>query len=508
MSNDQNTPVTVDFDVEASKQSGTHDPAEMFYDIRVEAVEMDSAGPTGKRTQLVVPISNQMLNHYTVARGTKNIEAIVYNKSTAEQRQKFKDANGLTTASPHLWHKDTADHDPDLLLRFIVEHDIELPYYYPDTSVTQMSGVEAAANSGRYSVSGMAQIKYAITNGKALYTGTPAGNVTSKIGGAGAGGKSTQILGKTADGKLPAFPIDVSVKVGRHIMRAQEAGELHGDFSNRQIIQWALLYYQFVDWGVNVPDAIRLSFHMVCLWRAEKDERDVYISLFQQEFGYEVNIKSLTKILGPTLKKMQADLGGKILHPHFPLVMAALYTKLPLWVHGPSGSGKSFAIRQAAELLDLELVRMQGSSESEGYHVFGRDILESDDGVTVTRRIDGPALYAMQNPTLLNMDEISLFTGSVRSKFHAVLELERTNFVGDDDGGVEYEIHDDMRFVFADNTLGLGEHPKYVGIEPVNEAFRNRCVFVWFPPMTESFQKKAVAQELNGQLEEIGWEVV
>ena len=129
----------------------------------------------------------------------------------------------------------------------------------------------------------------------------------------------------------------------------------------------------------------------------------------------------------------------------FKQIAGKLPPEMAVLMRGPTGVGKSFLAKQAAEELDLPFIDVRGSTMSEG-DVGGYPDLEGmkKNGV-MTFCMPAWFIRACKEPVVLMLDELNRsLPGVQQSFFQLVLDRE----LGNDEDGVPYRLHPGTR-VFA-----------------------------------------------------------
>lgn len=163
----------------------------------------------------------------------------------------------------------------------------------------------------------------------------------------------------------------------------------------------------------------------------------------------------------------QDDTQGKIGdHAHMPVLELAARARIPAWLFGEAGSGKSTAAERVAEKASLDfrsisLCPTTSKSDLLGYRDAGgqykttafRDVYENG-GVFLFDEIDNahPSSLALINNALSNNE---------------------AEFPDD-----KVEKHPDTVIVAAANTIGKGATAQYVGRAVIDAATRDRFVFI------------------------------
>ena len=146
---------------------------------------------------------------------------------------------------------------------------------------------------------------------------------------------------------------------------------------------------------------------------------------------------------------------------------------IPVWLYGETGVGKTFNVRALTEHLKRPFHRFQCSPRSEVADIVG--VLRAKNGETFFQH--GPLPLAMLEGGILNVDEVSApWDNSIQFALHAVLEGDDLSIP--ESGEPPISATPGFSIVSCDNTRGLAEEAEYVGTRAVNEAFRDRFVFI------------------------------
>lgn len=171
----------------------------------------------------------------------------------------------------------------------------------------------------------------------------------------------------------------------------------------------------------------------------------------------------------PTTIEVKSDLDSHkiegIFHEKLPSLIKKVQAGFKVYMHGPAGTGKSHIARQIAEALGLDfycsqkvstVFQLEGYGDAEGHFVatpFYEAFVKG--GLFLLDEFDASDPDAV---TALNM---ALANGSY--SFPVV--------------GLKHA-HPDFRCMAAGNTIGHGSSTKYTGRYPIDEATRNRFIFV------------------------------
>jgi len=169
----------------------------------------------------------------------------------------------------------------------------------------------------------------------------------------------------------------------------------------------------------------------------------------------------------------------------------------PLYLTGPTGSGKSSIIRQIAARLNQSVQAVTAHSRLETPELIGHHTLIDGDMVFV----DGPLTTAMRYGHLFLLDEIDLLDPATAAGFNGILEGEP--LVIPENGGEVVVPHPDFRFVATGNTAGSGDrNGMYQGTIRQNLAFMDRFWIcqVGYPDVES---EQSILEQVAGSLPEI-----
>ena len=288
--------------------------------------------------------------------------------------------------------------------------------------------------------------------------------------------------------KVEQFPLDDMYELMQDVHKQADSNDVNVVMGLRTLINlgeaWSVLGNSFPDQPADVR--FGAAFSLALSGRTYGNERNYLQETFYNRFGIEV--ADPIKLIDPD-DCINKD--GSIRHPCEVVVDKLLEKGMAVWGWGPTGCGKSEAGYNIALRQRKNLHRVQGKREFLIEEVFGKDKIRIKDGAPYSDTLWGPVMKAAEEGSILMIDEISAIPPGYLFDFHNVLDKK--------------PIHWDERVlppapgfaVYAtDNTTGQAEDELYVGTTSMNEALRDRFLFVEFGFMDKDKMKKAVTHAL------------
>lgn len=179
----------------------------------------------------------------------------------------------------------------------------------------------------------------------------------------------------------------------------------------------------------------------------------------------EEKIKALPKSQDITIKRIELnnqeqkdDLGPQ--HERFPELLKLIQINVPVYVWGPTGSGKTTAVETAAKALNLPFYRKVVSPQTSEGQIFGFH--------NGTGYIEGIAYKPYKDGGVLLIDEIDNGNPSINVCIKMLSDGTKCNFPC----GI-IERHENFRLLANANTVGTGANRQYVGRAAQDAALLN-----------------------------------
>lgn len=152
-------------------------------------------------------------------------------------------------------------------------------------------------------------------------------------------------------------------------------------------------------------------------------------------------------------------------------------------IYGPTGPGKTTAVRAYASKHQIPLVTIPCNSQVTLDQLFGTMRL-SDTGEWVWQ--DGPVTTVARHGGVIDLQEVNLMHPRLAGVLHSALDSQRTIVLMD--RGEVVRIHPDTLFTASYN-------PDYEGTRPLNQAFRNRFAIQLHWPYLRKVEEQLVPFE-------------
>lgn len=184
-------------------------------------------------------------------------------------------------------------------------------------------------------------------------------------------------------------------------------------------------------------------------------------------------------------------------------VLYALVSNKRCYLHGHTGTGKTTLLEQVAAWLSYPFMALNFDSEITRMDLIGRDVIEANEGASVSRFVDGAIPQAMSQPMLMCYDEIDACRPDVAYVMQRV--FEGNGLVLPEDGGRVVHPHPMYRAFATGNSVGQGdEHGMYGAVRPQSLALLDRfTVWVHVDYLGEADRMKLIRKAAPGLSEDM-----
>lgn len=294
-----------------------------------------------------------------------------------------------------------------------------------------------------------------------------------------------EALSDKAD-SLEGFPFDDALKVQESTRQGAEGGEVEATFGFRRLKLWQRAFLAFVKEGHKPAEALGASYWAAHAYKLE-DEGQLYaVEIFQRVFGFD-----------PVKPTDMVDSEADVLqHPMEPVAKLLAEAGFHLFAYGETGDGKSFAIERVAREVSqhgdkVAVISGHRALSTEDFVSSGAARGDGAGGTETFTELRTLPL-CMKRGMPLVMDEPCVVRPSILMALQRVLESGEL-FVPEAD--MEIQAQPGFRVFLTDNTRGLAEEPRYKTREVLDEAFRDRFLFLHFDSMPEKMATAILEQD-------------
>lgn len=170
-------------------------------------------------------------------------------------------------------------------------------------------------------------------------------------------------------------------------------------------------------------------------------------------------------------------------HSVLPTAITVVQSDVPLWLHGPAGTGKTTIGRQVADALELAFHPQSFSAHAGQHDVVGF--------VNAHEYVRTPARDAWENGGVWLLNEVDAASPDVLVAANDLVE-SRPGSVYVFPDGEAVERHDDFRVIATANTNGSGPDQQYTGRDRLDASTTDRYAILHVP-VDEALEQAAAA---------------
>lgn len=169
--------------------------------------------------------------------------------------------------------------------------------------------------------------------------------------------------------------------------------------------------------------------------------------------------------------------------------LKTLSTGHPIYIYGPSGTGKSSFVRFVSSLFSIPLWEVTAHNRLETPELIGSYTLKGSETVWV----DGPLTQAIRFGGLFLINEISLLDPATATGLNTILDgqpllIPEINQV--------VPVHSNFRFIATDNTNGQGSQGLFLGTNLMNQALMSRFIMIESNYIAEVKEKQLIKNKV------------
>ena len=202
------------------------------------------------------------------------------------------------------------------------------------------------------------------------------------------------------------------------------------------------------------------------VWRAGAAKADLLAALKGENVDFSVREPEPIPSVKPVEPEKPAGEFQEIFHRDLPVVLAAVKARVPVWLVGPAGSGKSSLAKKVAKRLDIPFYSRSVSAQSSESSLMG--FMDANG-----RLVRSPLREAFEHGGLFLLDEVDAGSPAVMVVLNSLVANGWASFP---DGMIE--AHPDFRIIAGANCYGSGSDRQYVGRQQQDAALLDRFAFV------------------------------
>jgi hypothetical protein len=199
------------------------------------------------------------------------------------------------------------------------------------------------------------------------------------------------------------------------------------------------------------------------VWRAGAAKADLLAALRGEIVSFDVREPDPRPAQQVAQVKVDPN---DIVHRDFDRVLRAVRARVPVWLVGPAGCGKSSLAKRIAEALGIPFEAKSVSAQSSESSLMG--FIDAHGNL-----VRSPLREAFENGGLFLLDEVDAGSPAVMVVLNSLVANRWASFP---DGLIE--AHPDFRIIAGANCYGSGSDRQYVGRQQQDAAMLDRFAFV------------------------------
>ena len=204
------------------------------------------------------------------------------------------------------------------------------------------------------------------------------------------------------------------------------------------------------------------------VWRAGAAKADLLAALKGENVDYSVREPDPIPAFKPPGEPVKPPAGEfkEIFHKEFDAVLAAVRARVPVWLVGPAGSGKSSLARKVSQRLNIPFFARSVSAQSSESSLMG--FIDAHG-----KLVRSPLREAFEHGGLFLLDEVDAGSPAVMVVLNSLVANGWASFPD-----MMIEAHPDFRIIAGANCYGSGSDRQYVGRQQQDAAMLDRFAFV------------------------------
>jgi hypothetical protein len=289
-----------------------------------------------------------------------------------------------------------------------------------------------------------------------------------------------------AQSLVKPFPRAEAIKLAGLARKAKDVERrITATFSSRKLVNWQRAYRVLQAEGFSRTEALAGAFHLAAESRETGESQRFLKEVFNSLFACESRL--------PDIPARTAITDGNR-HPASFVLRPLIQHGFNVWLYGPTGTWKTTTVIKECRALGKEPIRIQGSGDATVDDLVGGwGVVRDDHGTPVTVFQHGPLAVAAKEGRPVVVDEVTAYSQDVLFVMQAV--LEGNPLVITKNRGEVIVPAPGFCILATDNTVGTGEGIEYIGTGAINEATRDRFVFLRFDYPSEAQEMQMLADD-------------